>query len=116
MTTWKFVVTLTTAKDAAGAEHVLQKDKAFIGRSTDNDIALPDNEKRVSSKHARLERQGALLQITDLGSTNGTFVNGRKIEVNSATDLKDGDKISIGFYSLLVIAMEDDSGDRTLVM
>jgi len=116
LTTYKFVVTLTTAKDAAPSEHVLQKDKAFIGRATENDIPLPDNEKRVSSKHARLERQGTSLQITDLGSTNGTFVNGRKIEANSGVDIKDGDKISIGFYSLLVIAMEDDSGDRTLVM
>ena len=115
MTTYKFVVTLTTAKDLSPSEHVLKKDQEFIGRSNENDIPLPDNEKRVSSKHARLDRQGNLLQIMDLGSTNGTFVNGRKIEPNSGVDIKDGDKISIGLYSLLLATIDDD-GDRTLVM
>jgi type VI secretion system FHA domain protein len=117
MTSYKIVVTLTTAKDAGPSEHVLQKETTFIGRSGENDIALPDNEKRVSSKHARLDRTGATLQITDLGSTNGTFVGGRKIEANSAVELKDGEKVSIGLYSLLVVATEDeDAGDRTLVV
>jgi type VI secretion system FHA domain protein len=117
MTSYKIVVTLTTAKDAGPSEHVLQKEKIFIGRSNDNDIALPDNEKRVSSKHARLDRTGTTLQITDLGSTNGTFVGGRRIDANSPVDLKDGDKLSIGLYSLLVVASEDeDSGDRTMVL
>jgi len=116
VTTFKFSVTLTTAKDAPPVEHLLQKEKAYIGRSTDNDIPLPDNEKRVSSKHARVDRQGTSLQITDLGSTNGTFVNGRKIEPNSGIDIKDGDKISIGLYSLLVTALDEEGGDRTLVL
>ncbi|HUR38203.1 MAG TPA: type VI secretion system-associated FHA domain protein [Planctomycetota bacterium] len=117
MTSYKIVVTLTTAKDAGASEHVLQKEKIFIGRSNENDIALPDSEKRVSSKHARLDRTGTTLQITDLGSTNGTFVGGRKIEANSAVDLKDGEKVSIGLYSLLVVATEDeDGGDRTMVL
>src|SRR4029079_920983 len=117
MTTYKIIVTLTTAKDVGPTEHVLQKEKIFIGRSNENEIALPDNEKRVSSKHARLERTGTILQITDLGSTNGTFVGGRKIEANSPVDLKDGDKISIGLYSLTVVAAEDeDAGDRTMVV
>jgi type VI secretion system FHA domain protein len=118
MTAFKFVVTLTTAKDVAPSEHLLKKEKCFIGRSSENDIALPDNEKRVSSKHARLDREGATLLITDLGSTNGTIVNGHKIEPNSGVELKDGDKVSIGLYSLLFVAMpeDDDSGDRTMVM
>ncbi|MBV8881009.1 MAG: FHA domain-containing protein, partial [Planctomycetaceae bacterium] len=117
MTAYKFVVTLTTSKDAAPSEHVLKKEQAFIGRAPENDIPLPDNEKRVSSKHARLDRQGTSLQIMDLGSTNGTFVNGRKIEPQSGVDIKDGDKISIGLYSLMVSAIDDDDGgDRTLVM
>jgi type VI secretion system FHA domain protein len=115
--TYKVSVTLSTAKNAPATEHVLDKDRAFVGRSTENDIPLPDNEKRVSSKHARLDRQGGSLQITDLGSTNGTFVNGRKIDPNSGVEVKDGDKISIGFYTLVFTAIEEeDSGDRTMVM
>lgn len=118
MSAFKFVVTLSTAKDAAPSEHLLKKEKAFIGRATENDIALPDNEKRVSSKHARLDQEGGTLTITDLGSTNGTIVNGRRIEANSGVELKDGDKIGIGLYSLLVVGLaeDEDSGDRTMVM
>ncbi len=116
MSVFKITITNSTAKEAPPAEYVLQKDRALIGRSTDNDIALPDNEKRVSSKHARLDRQGGGVQITDLGSTNGTFVNGRRLEPNSGAELKDGDKISIGYYTLAVSVAEDDSGDQTMVM
>ncbi len=118
MSAFKFVVTLSTAKDAPPGEHVVKKEKSFIGRSTENDIPLPDNEKRVSSKHARLDLEGGTLTITDLGSTNGTVVNGRKIEANSGVELKDGDKVGIGLYMLTVVGLaeDEDSADRTLVM
>src|SRR5262245_28113613 len=100
MTSFKLVITLTSSKDkAAGAsEHVLGKEKTFIGRSPGNDIVLPDAEKRVSSKHARVDRTSGSLHLTDLGSTNGTTVNGRKIEANSPVELKNGDKAMIGLY------------------
>ena len=118
MTSFKLVVTLPAAKDkeAAPMEHPLQNEKTFIGRQPGNDIVLPDNEKRVSSKHARLDRAGSSLQITDLGSTNGTLVNGRKIESNSAVELKNGDKISIGLYQIVVASNEDELADRTMVV
>jgi type VI secretion system FHA domain protein len=116
MTSFRLVVTLTGSKEAAPSEHALQKEQTIIGRQTGNDIVLPDNEKRVSSKHSRIDRAGGALQITDLGSTNGTFVNDRKIDANSPVDLKNGDKISIGLYQLKVVAAEEEQSDATMVM
>jgi type VI secretion system FHA domain protein len=116
MTSFKLVVTLTGSKEAAPSEHAVQKDQTLIGRQSGNDIVLPDNEKRVSSKHSRIDRAGGGLQISDLGSTNGTFVNDRKIEPNSPVDIKNGDKISIGLYQLKVVAAEEELSDATMVM
>jgi len=118
MTSFKLVITLTTmkGKPEGTSEHVLGKEKTFIGRSPGNDIVLPDAEKRVSSKHARVDRTGSTLQITDVGSTNGTVVNGRKIEANSAAELKNGDKVMIGLYQLSVVASEEELADQTVVV
>lgn len=118
MTAFKLVIVLTASKDKPGAtsEFVLQQEKTFIGRSPGNDVVLPDNEKRVSSKHARIDRSGSSLQFTDLGSTNGSILNGRRIEPNSATELKNGDKLSIGLYQLSVVATEEELSDQTVVV
>jgi pSer/pThr/pTyr-binding forkhead associated (FHA) protein len=63
-----------------------------IGRQTDNDLAFP-MEKTISGKHCQIYRQGNEYFIKDLGSTNGTLVNGQKVE---ETRLKEGDEIKLG--------------------
>ncbi len=67
-----------------------------IGRAADNDLVL--DSRVVSAHHARLQRVGDDVVITDLGSSNGTFVNGA--EVVSAR-LKDGDQIWIADQRLV---------------
>jgi pSer/pThr/pTyr-binding forkhead associated (FHA) protein len=62
-----------------------------IGRAPDNDLVLRDPA--TSGHHARVERRGATFFVVDLGSTNGTLVNG---EVVMERELKDGDSITIG--------------------
>ncbi len=62
-----------------------------IGRYPDNDVVLPLDY--VSGHHGRLEQRGTAWIYTDLNSTNGTFVNGKKVQ--SAT-LRDGDILRIG--------------------
>ena len=62
-----------------------------IGRKPDNDIVLPFDY--VSGHHGRLERRGALWHYVDLGSTNGTFVNGQRVQ---SALLQDGDILRIG--------------------
>jgi ABC-type multidrug transport system ATPase subunit/pSer/pThr/pTyr-binding forkhead associated (FHA) protein len=69
----------------------LERAPCTIGRRPDNDVILSPTY--VSGHHGRLERQGAVWQYADLGSTNGTFVNGQRVQ--SAT-LRDGDILRIG--------------------
>ena len=73
-----------------------------IGRAPDNGLVLFDG--RVSRHHARLYgRRGALL-LADLGSTNGSWVNDRKVEEMA---LGEGDRIRVGDTILVVESFED---------
>lgn len=67
-----------------------------IGRADDNDVVLP--ARNISKYHARLLRRGRDIVITDLGSTNGTVVNGRRISAPQI--LEPHDSLSIGFFRL----------------
>ena len=71
--------------------HVLAGD-CRIGRTEENDIVNPDI--RISRKHSVVQRQGNHYVLVDLGSTNGTFLNGNRIF--KPTRLKDGDIIMVG--------------------
>ena len=64
-----------------------------IGRSSASDIVLKSDD-YASGRHAQLTRHGGLLYVEDMGSTNGTFVNGRKAV--GATPLRHGDTVRIG--------------------
>jgi len=65
--------------------------EVIIGRSSDLDMVLVED--MVSRKHAKISTQGGQVIIQDLGSTNGTFVNGEKIK---RVRLREGDRILIG--------------------
>jgi hypothetical protein len=83
-----------------GGEFPIVTDKQIlIGRSSDLDMVLVED--MVSRKHARIQTQGEQIWIEDLGSTNGTFVNGEKIK---RARLKEGDRVLIGTSILKVIA------------
>jgi pSer/pThr/pTyr-binding forkhead associated (FHA) protein len=62
-----------------------------MGRSPDNDLILRDPA--TSGHHARVERRGEQFWIVDLGSTNGTLVNGEPVQEK---ELKHEDRITIG--------------------
>ena len=64
-----------------------------LGRSSSSDIVLKSDD-YASGSHAQLTRHGGLLYVEDLGSTNGTFVNGRKTV--GATPLRHGDTVRVG--------------------
>jgi hypothetical protein len=71
----------------------LRNGATSIGRSSASDISLGSDD-YASGRHARLTRHGGLLYLEDVGSTNGTFVNGRKTV--GATPLRHGDTVRIG--------------------
>ena len=85
-----------------GLEHVL-------GRGTDADLWLEDPA--ISRSHARVTRRpdGHFL-VEDLGSTNGTFVSGRKVE--GRMELQSGDRIQIGPTQMLRFAITDDAEEE----
>ena len=64
-----------------------------VGRSSTSDVVLK-SDGYASGRHAQLTRHGGLLYVEDLGSTNGTFVNGRKTV--GATPVRNGDNVRIG--------------------
>jgi hypothetical protein len=66
-----------------------------VGRGLDNDIVLEDS--RVSRHHVQLRYKTRRFWVTDLGSTNGTFINGERI---SEAALRNGDTISLGGVEL----------------
>jgi hypothetical protein len=74
-----------------GTSWVLDQDVVTIGRGADCDITLP--ERQVSRHHARIERRSRGYFLIDLGSKNGTFVNGK--EINQPHSLQDGDEVQI---------------------
>lgn len=71
-----------------------------LGRSTDAEVSL--NDTFLSGEHARLELRNGIWTLDDLGSTNGTFLNG--FEVRAATELHDGDLVRVGRVELKLVA------------
>jgi type VI secretion system protein len=74
-----------------------------IGRATDNEWILPDPERYLSGKHARVDFRAGAYVLVDT-SSNGTYVNGAQIPLGKYHDyaLKDGDYVRLGEYELLV--------------
>jgi type VI secretion system protein len=74
-----------------------------IGRGTDNDWILPDPERYLSGKHARIDFRAGTYVLVDT-SSNGTYINGAQVPLGKFHDyvLKEGDYIRIGEYELLV--------------
>lgn len=77
------------------------KKNIFIGRNQTNAISIKDDP-LVSRKHALIEHVGGSYYITDLGSTNGTYLNNQPVPSNQRLELKSGDIIRIGKTELIV--------------
>jgi Domain of unknown function (DUF4388)/Inner membrane component of T3SS, cytoplasmic domain len=82
-----------------GGEFPLKSEKQIIiGRSSELDMVLVED--MVSRKHAKIGVAGGKITIEDLGSTNGTFVNGEKVKQSR---IKEGDRILIGTSILKLV-------------
>ena len=78
-----------------GRTHALEGAKVVLGRSKDSDIQVEDAN--VSRRHAELRREGGSWWLVDLGSTNGTELNGKRVQ---RSKLDDGDTITLGATEL----------------
>jgi FHA domain len=99
-----------TGGNAAGTEIPLD-DGLLIGRSASGDGSL-GGDPELSREHANIKWAGVHLLIEDLGSTNGTFVNG--VRITEATPIRPGDEIGIGASTVEVAGTVPAGADPTL--
>ncbi|HTU98075.1 MAG TPA: FHA domain-containing protein [Solirubrobacteraceae bacterium] len=88
----------------------LQSDRTTVGKAAENDIALSDDA-TASGLHAILERFPAGWCVTDLGSSNGTWVNGERIWASHR--LRSGDEIRLGQTRLIFRDPLSSGGPQT---
>lgn len=94
-----------------GASFTLEGDQLTIGRDATNEIVINDAE--ISRRHARLTFQGGKYVLEDLGSTNGTFVNGQRLA--GPRVLKAGEVVQFGEQIMLVFEVTTMDAGATMV-
>jgi len=101
---------MPTAKIKIGdRETVLDDGTTTIGRTSDNSISFP-GDSNVSRYHAEIESGDGEFWLTDLGSSNGTRLNGTP--VSGRVRLNDGDDVVLGGTSRFTIGIEEDKADE----
>lgn len=96
-------------KGGAERQSVFEKAEVTIGRIQQNDVVLPKGN--VSKHHSRIVLKDGRFLVVDLKSTNGTYVNGKRI--STPTVVKPGDKIYIGDFILTVDQQADAQPETT---
>ncbi len=101
------VTLLLTEKGGESKQLNFEKDEVTIGRVQGNDVVLPKGN--VSKRHCRIMLQSGRFSVEDLKSTNGTYINGRKIA--ETTSVVGSDKIYVGDF---VIKIENAGGEAAV--
>ena len=84
----------------AGREFRLDRDVMTLGRGDECDVVVP--ERQISRVHMRIRREATGYFLEDLGSKNGTFVNGRQVQSGASVLLQDGDEIQLALCVRMV--------------
>ncbi len=107
--TFRLVVVFSPGQRHTGASVALGADPVEIGRLGEGAPAVALDDLEVSRPHAVIEPEGAGFRVRDLGSSNGTFVGGLRVESRS---LADGDVLRVGGHVLLFqfVAFADAQG------
>jgi hypothetical protein len=100
-----FALRFISGKYQGGEYPLGEMGELVIGRSSDLDMVLIED--MVSRKHAKITLAPGQITISDLGSTNGTFVNGEKVK---RSRLKEGDRILIGTSILKLVGVARQAG------
>ncbi|OFI36451.1 hypothetical protein BIU82_13180 [Arthrobacter sp. SW1] len=98
--------------DIGGQRYSLNASSVVLGRSSEADILVEDTG--VSRKHLEIRSEGGFVRAVDLGSTNGSYVNG--VKVDGSTELVDGSTITMGrtkiIFRLLTVPPGSNPGGR----
>ena len=85
----------------AGSRYLLDSDLSTVGRHPESDIFLDDIT--VSRRHVEFRRHDASFRVHDVGSLNGTYVNGDRVD---DAELQNGDEVRIGKFRLMFFASD----------
>jgi len=77
-----------------GRSFEVDEDAVFIGRAPDNEISIKD--KSISRKHLKIVKRAERYYVTDLGSKNGTFIDGKRVTSGKEYELREGIPIAVG--------------------
>ncbi len=110
MTSQTFQLVMRTGPNP-GKAFTLSKNEIIIGRDINADVVL--NTAEVSRRHARLHLDGGNYVVEDLGSTNGTFINGQRLVI--PTVLRTGDIIMLGEAATLVYEASQYDPNATVI-
>lgn len=94
-----------------GKTFPLEQEEVLVGRDQVNEIVISDSE--VSRRHARFMMKEGRIYVEDLGSTNGTFLNGERI--SSPEQMRLGDAITLGEKIVLVFERASQELESTVV-
>jgi hypothetical protein len=100
-------VSVVMKKDGRPQHYNIDNDIITIGRSSENDIQISD--KYISREHLRIRQKGDKYFVRDLGSENGTFVNGIQIPLGVNIEVAKGTAIITGMS--VICLGEGDSGN-----
>jgi Domain of unknown function (DUF4388)/Inner membrane component of T3SS, cytoplasmic domain len=104
--TTAFALRFISGKYQGGEYPLADTGELIIGRASDLDMVLIED--MVSRKHAKIVLAAGSVTISDLGSTNGTFVNGEKVK---RAQLKEGDRVLIGTSILKLVSRSEGAVD-----
>lgn len=104
---WEVSIVLRSGGDS-GNEFPIEKSGVVLGRADDADLQFADDS--MSSQHAVLEFADEGMRIRDLGSMNGTFVNGSEVK---AAELKNGDRFQLGGHEFQLIVSPRERRPKT---
>jgi pSer/pThr/pTyr-binding forkhead associated (FHA) protein len=107
---WQATVVVVSG-DAAGTEYTVDRPTISIGRSPESGWCFEDDS--MSKEHAALEFTAGSIRLRDLGSMNGTLVNGSD---SKAAELKNGDRFQLGEHEFQFILEKRSRQPKTYVL
>ncbi|MBD3320459.1 MAG: anti-sigma factor antagonist [Chitinivibrionales bacterium] len=100
------MATFTLFRDGRDlGSYIINRDEISIGRSRSNTISIANNA--ISRHHVRIARKNGKYVLSDLGSLNGTYINGNRVD---SAELSNNDKISICTYDIIYKSINEPAG------
>ncbi len=92
--------------------YVFDQERISVGRGSDNDLTLPDEQRVVSKRHAEIRREAGACQLVDLGSKNFTYLNSARLTSGQPRALQEGDVFKIGAFEIEFLPVEAPEAAR----